>query len=78
MIRGRLTHIGDREARPSDYQNPRAERLAAREFNLSFADAPQTDNRVVAGRWWEPGTRSPSSRWSRGWRRPWGSGSGTG
>ena len=59
MIRGRLTHIGDREARPSDYQNPRAERLAAREFNLSFADTPQTDNRVVAGQWWEPGTTEP-------------------
>ncbi|MGE5154273.1 MAG: ABC transporter permease [Bdellovibrio bacteriovorus] len=59
MIRGRLTHIGDREVRPSDYENPRAERLAAREFNLSFADRPQADNRIVAGRWWEPGTSEP-------------------
>jgi putative ABC transport system permease protein len=59
MIRGRLTHIGDREVRPSDYENPRAERLAAREFNLSFGDRPQGDNRIVAGRWWEPGTREP-------------------
>lgn len=59
MIRGRLTHIGDREVRPSDYANPRAERLAAREFNLSFAEAPQVDNRIVAGRWWEPGTQEP-------------------
>ena len=59
MIRGRLTHIGDREVRPSDYENPRAERLAAREFNLSFADAPQADNRVVAGQWWEPGATKP-------------------
>ena len=59
MIRGRLTHIGEREVRPSDYENPRAERLAAREFNLSYADAPQGDNRIVAGRWWQPGTREP-------------------
>ena len=59
MIRGRLTHIGDREVRPSDYENPRAERLAAREFNLSYADAPRVDNRIVAGRWWRPGTREP-------------------
>lgn len=59
MIRGRLTHIGEREVRPSDYENPRAERLAAREFNLSFAEAPRADNRIVAGRWWEPGTSEP-------------------
>ncbi len=59
MIRGRLIHIGEREVRPADYQNPRAERLAAREFNLSFADAPQGDNRIVAGQWWEPGTQEP-------------------
>ena len=59
MIRGRLTHIGDREVRPSDYANPRAERLASREFNLSFADEPQSDNRVVAGDWWAPDTTEP-------------------
>ncbi len=59
MIRGRLTHIGDREVEPSDYPEPRAERLASREFNLSFAEEPQGDNRIVAGSWWEPGTREP-------------------
>jgi putative ABC transport system permease protein len=52
MVRGRLTRIGDREVHPTDYKNPRAESLAAREFNLSFADRPQADNRVVAGQWW--------------------------
>jgi putative ABC transport system permease protein len=56
MIRGRLTHIGGREIDPADYPDGRAERLASREFNLSFAETPQDDNRVVAGRWWEPGT----------------------
>jgi putative ABC transport system permease protein len=55
MVRGRLTHINDRTVNPEDYPNPRAERLAAREFNLSFGDAPQPDNRLVAGRWWRPG-----------------------
>lgn len=59
MIRGRLTHIGDRDVRPSDYENPRAARLIAREFNLSFAETPQADNRIVAGRWWGPGTQEP-------------------
>lgn len=59
MIRGRLTHIGDREVRPTDYENPRAERLAAREFNLSYTDRLQADNRVVSGDWWGPGTQEP-------------------
>lgn len=55
MVRGRLTHIGDRAVNPEDYANPRAERLAAREFNLSFGEDPHPDNRIVAGRWWRPG-----------------------
>ncbi len=55
MVRGRLTAINDRAVDPGDYANPRAERLAAREFNLSFGDEPQPDNRIVAGRWWQPG-----------------------
>jgi putative ABC transport system permease protein len=59
MIRGRLERINEREVRPEDYTEPRAERLAAREFNLSWAGGLQSDNRVVAGRWWggqaEPG-----------------------
>jgi putative ABC transport system permease protein len=58
MIRGRLMRIGDREVHPSDYKNPRAESLAGREFNLSFADEAQADNRPVAGRWW-PATGAP-------------------
>jgi putative ABC transport system permease protein len=55
MVRGRLTAINGRAVNPEDYANPRAERLAAREFNLSFGDDPQPDNRIVAGRWWQPG-----------------------
>jgi len=52
MIRGRLIRIGEHQVNPSDYENPRAESLAAREFNLSFADRPQADNRISAGQWW--------------------------
>ena len=33
MIRGRLTKINERNVNPDDYENPRANRLAAREFN---------------------------------------------
>jgi putative ABC transport system permease protein len=55
MVRGRLVSINGKAVNPEDYENPRAERLAAREFNLSFGDAPQPDNRIVDGRWWRPG-----------------------
>lgn len=53
MIRGRLTHIGGREVDPESYQDPRAERLATREFNLSYGAAMQPDNRILAGSWWD-------------------------
>ena len=52
MIRGRLTGIGDKPVSPEDFDEPRAQRLAEREFNLSFADKVQSDNEVVAGAWW--------------------------
>ena len=54
MIRGRLIRIGDRSVDPDAYTNPRAQRLAEREFNLSYAEHPQADNQVVSGRWWGP------------------------
>lgn len=53
MIRARLTAIGEREVDPDAYTDPRAQRLAAREFNLSHGVEPQGDNRIVAGRWWD-------------------------
>ena len=59
MIRGRLIRIGEREVKPSDYENPRAEGLVAREFNLSFADTMKDDNSIVAGQWWRPGDAAP-------------------
>lgn len=52
MIRGRLVSINDIPLDTSRYQDDRARRLAEREFNLSWADEMQTDNRIVAGRWW--------------------------
>lgn len=54
MVRGRLLAINDRPVQPRDYTEPRARRLAAREFNLSLGTTLQPDNRIVAGRWWGP------------------------
>ena len=58
MVRGRLTAINDRAVHPDDYTEPRARRLADREFNLSWAKTMKPDNRLVAGRWWNGTTPS--------------------
>jgi putative ABC transport system permease protein len=52
MVRGRLSAIDARPVAPGDYEDPRAERLATREFNLSWAERLPPDNAVVGGRWW--------------------------
>lgn len=52
MLRARLTHINDRPISLESYQDEDAQRLVAREFNLSHAMSMQPDNRIVAGRWW--------------------------
>jgi len=36
------------------WQEDRARRLAEREFNLSWASQMQSDNKLVAGQWWQP------------------------
>lgn len=57
MVRGRLMTINNRSVHPADYEDPRAQRLVRREFNLSWARELQEDNRIVAGRWWRPSDR---------------------
>lgn len=59
MIRGRLIAINGRPVEPSDYANPRAQRLAAREFNLSQGAELPRDNRILAGAWWTEGAAAP-------------------
>jgi hypothetical protein len=54
MVRGRLIAINDRPVRADDYSEPRAHRLAAHDFNLSWSTQPGSDNRIVQGRWWSP------------------------
>jgi len=55
MVRGRLVGINGKSVSSAEYADERTKRLIDREFNLSWADQPQTDNRIVAGRWWKPG-----------------------
>lgn len=56
MVRGRLVKINDRSVASADYSDDRARRLVDREFNLSWAERMQADNRIVAGKWWPAAT----------------------
>jgi putative ABC transport system permease protein len=53
MVRGRLIALNGRAVSSSDYAEDRAKRLIDREFNLSWAERPQPDNRIIEGRWWQ-------------------------
>lgn len=57
MVRGRLLAIAGKAVRPDAYPDPRAQRLAEREFNLSMRSSLPPDNRIVAGRWFAPATQ---------------------
>lgn len=52
MIRGRLVKINDKLINPDDYQDQRARNLVTREFNLSWAERLQEDNKIIEGKWW--------------------------
>jgi putative ABC transport system permease protein len=59
MVRGRLQAIGARSVSGGDFKDERAKRLVEREFNLSWAERARPDNRIVAGKFWEPGDNTP-------------------
>ena len=59
MVRGRLVQINERRVSSSDYPDERARRLVDREFNLSWAERMQADNRLSAGRWWDASGAGP-------------------
>jgi len=53
MIRGRLMNINNNVVRPDEYANPRAQRLANREFFLSSAKDLPDSNRIIEGQWFK-------------------------
>ena len=63
MVRGRLTQLNGRSVTSENYTDERARRLVDREFNVSWAATMQTDNRIVAGRWWDR-SGSPAEQFS--------------
>lgn len=52
IIRARLIAINGQQVNAENYDNPRAKRLLGREFNLTWSDQLQSDNKIEAGRWW--------------------------
>ena len=58
MIRGRLTAVNGQALDTRQYDNPRARRLAEREFNLSMVDELPSTNRVSAGTFWGRGAKA--------------------
>jgi len=57
MIRARMTTINSRPIDEVVAGNDRAQGFAEREQNLSWAEQPQIDNKIVAGRWWQASDR---------------------
>src|SRR5439155_7044629 len=55
MVRGRLVAINDKPLDTTQLADESARRLGEREFNLSWMSDLPRSNRVVAGRWWQPG-----------------------
>ena len=59
MVRGRLVAVSDVAVSARSYTDERAKRMAGREFNLSWADKLQSDNKVVAGKFWDVSDTAP-------------------
>ena len=63
MVRGRLSRIGERAVDADDWEDPRAQRLATRDFNLSFTPRLPDHNSVVEGEFWQSAP-ADGAQWS--------------
>jgi putative ABC transport system permease protein len=52
MIRARMTHINGQPVSEMKFADERGQNFADREQNLTWAEEPQRDNKIVAGQWW--------------------------
>ena len=57
MIRARMTAINGRPIEQVEPASEHGQGFAEREQNLSWADRPQVDNKIVDGRWWDESDR---------------------
>ncbi len=63
MVRGRLIKINDEVVNSDYYINARAKRMVEREFNLSYVEKMQEDNRLVEGSWWPEARKSKNENY---------------
>jgi putative ABC transport system permease protein len=54
MVRGRLVSKNGVDIAQTQWKDERAKHLAERDFNLSWTAKMQSDNKLLAGRWWTP------------------------
>jgi putative ABC transport system permease protein len=59
MVRGRLVKVNGSELQTDGLDDDRAKRLATREFNLSWAEEMQVDNKIIKGTWWSAARKDP-------------------
>ena len=53
-----MTTVNGQDVNQISFEDPRGERWAKRESNLSFGDKIQTGNQLIEGQWWQAGTNS--------------------
>ncbi|RPH95356.1 MAG: FtsX-like permease family protein [Lysobacterales bacterium] len=54
LVRARMTAINGEDVAQMTFEDPQGESWARRDANLSWTDILQADNRIIAGRFWEP------------------------
>jgi putative ABC transport system permease protein len=55
LVRARLTQINGQDVKQISFEDPGGRDWARRDANLSWAEQPQSDNRIIEGQWWSPG-----------------------
>lgn len=53
LVRARMTTINGEDVTQMTFEDPQGERWARRDSNLSWTAVPQSDNRIVKGRFWD-------------------------
>jgi putative ABC transport system permease protein len=57
LVRARMTTINGEDVTQMTFEDPQGESWARRDANLSWTDILQADNRIISGKFWEPGFR---------------------
>ena len=60
MVRARLIEINGKPVMADEFEDERAKRLVSREFNISWAEQMQADNKIISGHWWQAGDAGKS------------------